>query len=190
MTPESDAMKAAILEGSIEPTPATGGVKTMKAIVPDVYGRAPEDVLRVAEVTKPMIGDDEVLVRVHAASVDRGTWHIMTGLPYPMRVMGFGFRRPKAANPGRCLAGTVESVGPNVTELKAGGRVPTFVAPSFFEEDACREPIFRMSARLAYSSALPPPSENSGKPSTSPQKTPRCLSVSRRSDVSGCCAPR
>lgn len=123
MTPESDAMKTPILDGSIEQAPATGGVKTMKAIVQDEYGGAPEDVLRVAEVAKPMIGDDEVLVRVHAASVDRGTWHIMTGLPYPMRVMGFGFRRPKAANPGRCVAGTVESVGPDVTELKPGDEV-------------------------------------------------------------------
>ncbi|MGA3219342.1 MAG: alcohol dehydrogenase catalytic domain-containing protein, partial [Acidimicrobiales bacterium] len=105
----------------------------MKAIVQDEYGGAPEDVLRVAEVAKPMIGDDDVLVRVHAASVDRGTWHIMTGLPYPMRVMGFGFRRPKAANPGRNLAGTVESVGQDVTELKPGDEVYGTCDGSFAE---------------------------------------------------------
>jgi NADPH:quinone reductase-like Zn-dependent oxidoreductase len=55
----------------------------MRAIVQDVYGTVPEDILRLAEVDRPTIGDDEVLVRVQAASVDRGTWHIMTGLPYP-----------------------------------------------------------------------------------------------------------
>ncbi len=83
----------------------------MKAIVQDEYGSAPEDVLRLAEVARPTISDDEVLVRVRAASVDRGTWHVMAGLPYPIRVAGFGLRRLKAPNPGRSLAGTVESIG-------------------------------------------------------------------------------
>jgi NADPH:quinone reductase-like Zn-dependent oxidoreductase len=68
----------------------------MKAIVQDGYGSAPEDVLRLAEIDRPAIGDDEILVRVRAASVDRGTWHLMSGLPKLMRIMGFGFRRPKA----------------------------------------------------------------------------------------------
>ena len=89
--------------------------KTMQAIVQDEYGTEPEAVLRFAEVDRPTIGADEVLVRVAAASVDRGTVHIMTGLPYPMRVAGFGLRRPKSPNPGRSFAGTVASVGKNVT---------------------------------------------------------------------------
>ena len=67
----------------------------MTAIVQDRYGSAPEDVLRLAEIARPAIGDGEVLVRVHAASVDRGTWHMMAGLPYPIRLAGFGLRRPK-----------------------------------------------------------------------------------------------
>lgn len=79
------------------------------------------------------IADDEVLVRVRAASVDPGTWHIMAGLPYPMRVMGFGLRRPKTANPGRSLAGTVESVGKDVTELKPGDEVYGTCDGSFAE---------------------------------------------------------
>jgi len=83
----------------------------MKAIVQDAYGTAPDAVLRVGEIARPTIGDDEVLVHVRAASVDRGTWHCMTGLPYAMRLAGFGVRKPKAPNPGRSLAGTVESVG-------------------------------------------------------------------------------
>ena len=75
----------------------------MTAIVHDDYGTIPEDVLRLEEVGKPTIADDQVLVRVHAASVDRGTWH-MAGLPYPIRVTGFRLRRPKYLNQGRrCL---------------------------------------------------------------------------------------
>src|ERR687886_2098629 len=83
----------------------------MTAIVQDEYGPVPEDVLRVEEVARPVIGDDDVLVRVHAASVDRGTWHVMAGLPYPVRLAGFGLRRPKYRNPGRSLAGPVEAGG-------------------------------------------------------------------------------
>jgi NADPH:quinone reductase-like Zn-dependent oxidoreductase len=96
---------------------------TMKAIVQDEYGTAPEEVLRLAEIATPAIADDEILVRARAASVDRGTWHLMAGLPYPMRLAGFGFRRPKAANPGRSLAGTVESAGKEVTEFEPGDEV-------------------------------------------------------------------
>jgi len=105
----------------------------MKAIVQDEYGTAPEDVLRLAEVARPTIGDDEILVRVRAASVDRGTWHVMTGLPYPIRLAGFGLRRPKAPNPGRSVAGTVESVGKDVTEFKPGDEVYGTCDGSFAE---------------------------------------------------------
>lgn len=101
-------------DGSAEPMPATAGAETMKAIVQDEYGTAPEEVLRLAEIARPTIADDEILVRVRAASVDRGTWHLMAGLPYPMRLAGFGLRTPKATNPGRSVAGTVEAVGKEV----------------------------------------------------------------------------
>src|SRR4051794_24655575 len=97
--------------------------RTMRAVVQDRYGPAPEDILRLAEVDRPTFGDDEVLVRVRAASVDRGTWHIMSGLPYPIRLAGFGLRRPKYANPGRSLAGSVEAVGDGVTGFAAGDEV-------------------------------------------------------------------
>src|ERR671939_1326781 len=95
----------------MEPPRMTTGREPMTAIVQDEYGPAPEDVLRVEEIDRPVIGEDEVLVRVHAASVDRGTWHVMAGLPYPIRVAGFGLRRPKYRNPGRNLAGTGEAGG-------------------------------------------------------------------------------
>jgi NADPH:quinone reductase-like Zn-dependent oxidoreductase len=111
------------LDRRMEPTPVTPGSETMKAIVQDEYGSAPEDVLRFTEMATPTIDDDEILVRVRAASVDRGTWHLMAGLPYPMRVAGFGLRSPKATNPGRSLAGTVESVGKDVTGFAPGDEV-------------------------------------------------------------------
>jgi NADPH:quinone reductase-like Zn-dependent oxidoreductase len=96
--------------------------KKMKAIVQEEYGSAPEDVLRISQVAQPTIGDNELLVRVVAASVDRGTWHMMSGLQYPIR-LGIGMRRPKALNPGRSFAGTVEHVGQNVTDFQPGDEV-------------------------------------------------------------------
>src|SRR6478735_7821797 len=74
---------------------------TMRAIVQHTYGTA--DVLRLEQIAKPEIADDEVLVQVHAAGMDRGTWHFMTGRPYLMRVMGFGFRAPKNPAAGSTL---------------------------------------------------------------------------------------
>jgi NADPH:quinone reductase-like Zn-dependent oxidoreductase len=105
----------------------------MRAIVQDEYGADPEAVLRLAEIATPTIGDDEGLVHVRAASVDRGTWHVMAGRPYLIRALGFGLRAPKAPNPGRSLAGTVESVGKNVTERAAGDEVYGSCDGSFAE---------------------------------------------------------
>jgi NADPH:quinone reductase-like Zn-dependent oxidoreductase len=120
------------LDNLTEPiTASTGG--TMKSIVQDRYGAAPEDVLRLAEIDKPVAGPGEVLVRVRAASVDRGTWHVMSGLPYPIRLAGFGLRRPKGPNPGRSLAGTVEAVGAAVTGFKPGDEVYGIRGGSFAE---------------------------------------------------------
>lgn len=105
-------------------TPRTGTKgTTMHAVVQTAYGTAPEDVLRFGETPRPTIGDHEVLVRVVAASVDQGTWHLMAGRPLAMRAAGFGVRAPKALNPGRNLAGTVEAVGANVTEFQPGDNV-------------------------------------------------------------------
>jgi NADPH:quinone reductase-like Zn-dependent oxidoreductase len=95
----------------------------MRAIVQARYGNDAERVLRVDEVAEPVIGDDEVLVRVAAASVDMGTWHCMTGMPYAMRLAGFGVRSPKAPNPGRAFAGLVQSVGKNVDGFALGDAV-------------------------------------------------------------------
>jgi NADPH:quinone reductase-like Zn-dependent oxidoreductase len=93
----------------------------MKAIVHDTYGSA--DVLELRDVDQPAIADDEVLVRVHAAGVDRGVWHVMTGLPYPIRLAGYGLRAPKNPVLGMDLAGVVEAVGKDVTRFQPGDAV-------------------------------------------------------------------
>ncbi len=126
-------MKHGTLTRPTKPTPTTARMEMMDAIVQDEYGPAAEDVLRHTQIEKPTAGDGEVLVRVRAASVDRGTWHLMTGLPHLIRVVGFGLRRPKASNPGRSLAGTVESVGRDVTGFAPGDAVYGTCDASFAE---------------------------------------------------------
>jgi NADPH:quinone reductase-like Zn-dependent oxidoreductase len=93
----------------------------MKAIVQDTYGST--DVLELQDIDRPEIADDEVLVRVHAAGVDRGVWHLMTGLAYPIRLAGYGLRAPKTPVPGMDLAGVVEEVGSDVTRFRPGDEV-------------------------------------------------------------------
>jgi NADPH:quinone reductase-like Zn-dependent oxidoreductase len=93
----------------------------MKAVVRDRYGSA--DVLELRDVDTPEIADDEVLVRVRAAGVDRGVWHIMTGLPYPIRLAGYGLRAPKNPVLGADLAGVVEAIGTDVTRFQPGDEV-------------------------------------------------------------------
>jgi NADPH:quinone reductase-like Zn-dependent oxidoreductase len=93
----------------------------VKAIVQDRFG--PADGLELRDIETPEIGATEVLVRVHAAGVDRGVWHVMTGLPYPIRVAGYGFRAPKHGVPGTDLAGVVTAVGADVTRFAPGDEV-------------------------------------------------------------------
>jgi NADPH:quinone reductase-like Zn-dependent oxidoreductase len=95
---------------------------TMRAIVQDKYGET-ADVLRLEEIDQPQIGDNDVLVRIRAAGVHIGDWHVMAGLPYLLRVVGFGLRAPKVRVRGIDLAGTVEAVGQNVTRFHVGNEV-------------------------------------------------------------------
>lgn len=120
------------------PTPpgTTGATPTMAAIVQDRYGDDPRTVLRHDRIGRPGIRDDEVLVRVRAAGVDRGTWHLMAGRPYLMRAIGFGFRGPKTPVPGLDLAGTVEAVGANVTAFAVGDEVFGTAASGSFAQYA------------------------------------------------------
>jgi NADPH:quinone reductase-like Zn-dependent oxidoreductase len=103
----------------------------MRAVVQDRYGTAA--VLRLENIARPEVGDQEVLVRVHAAGLDRGTWHLMTGKPYLMRVAGLGFRGPKDRVPGRDLAGTVAAVGSGVSRFEVGDEVYGVGRGSFAE---------------------------------------------------------
>jgi NADPH:quinone reductase-like Zn-dependent oxidoreductase len=105
------------------PAPAVSGQATMQAIVQRRYGTVPEDLFRLERIAKPVPAPGEVLVRVAAAGVDRGTWHVMAGLPYLARIAGFGVRAPKVPVPGWAVAGTVEAVGADVAGLKPGDEV-------------------------------------------------------------------
>lgn len=93
----------------------------MKAIVQRRYGSP--DHLRLEAIDEPTIEDDEVLVRVHAASVHPDVWHVVRGRPYVLRVMGAGIRKPKYTVPGTDVAGVVEAVGANVTQFAPGDDV-------------------------------------------------------------------
>jgi NADPH:quinone reductase-like Zn-dependent oxidoreductase len=108
----------------------------MRAILQDSYGDADE--WRVGEIAVPEIAAKEVLVKVAAAGLDRGTWHLMTGLPYLGR-LAFGMRKPKYPVPGRDLAGTVVAVGSSVTRFAVGDAVFGIGIGSFSEYAAARE---------------------------------------------------
>jgi NADPH:quinone reductase-like Zn-dependent oxidoreductase len=94
---------------------------SMHAVVQDRYGSA--DVLHHATVSRPTAGEDDVLIRVRAAGLQLGDWHLMTGQPYLMRVMGFGLRAPKARVRGTDVAGTVVAVGAHVGAVQIGDEV-------------------------------------------------------------------
>ncbi len=104
----------------------------MRAIISEHYGEA-ENVLRLGETGRPAIGDREVLLRVQAAGVDQGVWHVMAGLPYPVRLAGYGVRAPKTPVRGREVAGRVEAVGRAVTALAVGEEVFGVAEGSFAE---------------------------------------------------------
>jgi NADPH:quinone reductase-like Zn-dependent oxidoreductase len=109
----------------------------MKAIVQDTYGSA--DVLHLEEIERPSIKNDEVLVEVRAAGLDRGTWHLMAGKPYLIRIMGFGFRAPKQPISGLDLSGTVVAVGSDVSRFSVGDEVFGAGKGSFAEYAVARE---------------------------------------------------
>jgi NADPH:quinone reductase-like Zn-dependent oxidoreductase len=124
----------------------------MKAVVQDTYGSP--DVLEVREIAKPAPTDDEVLVRVHAAGVDPGVWHLMTGRPYLVRVMGYGLRTPTVGIRGRDVAGRVEAVGNNVTQVQSGAEVFGIGEGSFAEYVCARaDKLAPKPANLSFEQA-------------------------------------
>jgi len=106
----------------------------MRAIVQRSYG-SPE-VLESADVDRPAVGDDDVLVRVRAASVHPGDYFLMTGEPYVVR-LAFGLRRPRHPIPGRDLAGVVAAVGKDVVDLQPGDEVFGWSTTGTLAEYAC-----------------------------------------------------
>ena len=109
----------------------------MKAITQDTYGSV--EVLELRDVDAPVPGDDDVLIRVRAAGVDQGVWHLMTGLPYLTRAIGFGLTKPKTRIRGRAVAGRVEAVGRNVVGFRPGDEVYGTCEGSFAEYACAKE---------------------------------------------------
>jgi len=117
-------------------SPGPNPVQTMRAIIQRTYGTA--DTWNLDEIDRPVIGAGEVLVKVHAAGLDRGTWHLMAGLPYAVR-LGCGFHAPKNAVPGIDLAGTVVAIGTDVTRFRVGDDVFGIGKGAYAEFAAARE---------------------------------------------------
>ncbi|WP_427134503.1 NAD(P)-dependent alcohol dehydrogenase [Pseudarthrobacter sp. S9] len=128
----------------------------MKAIIQDVYG--PADVLELRDVEKPVPGDDDVLIRVRAAGVDQGVWHLMSGLPYLTRVIGYGLKKPKTGIRGRAVAGQVEAVGRNVVGFRPGDAVFGTCDGSFAEYVCAKEGRLALKpANLSFEQAAAVP---------------------------------
>ena len=128
----------------------------MKAIVQDRYGTA--DVLELKDIDEPVVGDDDVLLRVLAASAFIGDWHIMTGLPYLGRLV-IGLRAPKARVRGQDVAGRVEAVGERVTRFQPGDEVFGTCHGSFAEYATARpDKIAPKPANLTFEQAATVPS--------------------------------
>src|SRR5918996_737975 len=127
----------------------------MKAIVQDRYG--PVDVLEFRDIEEPVVGEDDVLVRVRAAGCGPDVWHLMTGQPYFARLV-LGFRRPKVGVRGRDLAGTVQAVGSSVEGFRPGDEVMG-IAEGSFAELAVASPgkLVLKPARLTFEQAAAVP---------------------------------
>jgi NADPH:quinone reductase-like Zn-dependent oxidoreductase len=146
-------MKAATFHPAGEP--ATASALTMNAIVQDSYGSA--DVLRLARIAAPRVGDHEVLLRVQAAGLDRGTWHLLTGRPYLVRLIA-GLRKPRRRVPGLDVAGTVIQAGRAVTGFSVGDEVFGFSKGSFADRAVARESkLARKPANVTFEQAAAVP---------------------------------
>jgi NADPH:quinone reductase-like Zn-dependent oxidoreductase len=134
-----------------QPTLPLTPESTMAAIVQDGYGSA--DVLHLGRIPRPQIGDSEVLLRVHAAGLDRGQWHLMTGRPYLLRLVA-GVRGPRNPVMGLDVAGTVVAAGPTVTRFSVGDEVFGFGRGTFAEYAVAREDkLARKPANASFEQA-------------------------------------
>ena len=148
-------MKSAQPAPTAEPTEQTAPTSqdTMQAIVQRRYGTVPEEVLRLERIVRPRPAAGEVLLQVRAAGVDRGTWHLMAGQPYLVRLV-LGFRGPRNRVPGLDVAGTVVATGPGVTRFAVGDEVFGIARGSFAEYAVAREAkLARKPAALSFAQA-------------------------------------
>jgi NADPH:quinone reductase-like Zn-dependent oxidoreductase len=124
----------------------------MKAMTRTVYGSA--DVLEFVDVETPAAADNEVLIRVRAAGAGPEVWHLMTGLPYLVRIMGFGLRKPRNPILGTDVAGVVEAAGKDVTEFQPGDAVFGTCTGSFAEYARARvDKVAPKPANLTFEQA-------------------------------------
>jgi NADPH:quinone reductase-like Zn-dependent oxidoreductase len=115
-------------------------------------------VLELRDIDRPVPKANDVLVRVHAAGLDRGVWHVMTGLPYMIRFIGFGVRRPKVRVRGMDLAGRVEAVGEQVTRFRPGDAVFGWADGSYAEYASVPEDhLAPMPASIGFEQAAAVP---------------------------------
>jgi NADPH:quinone reductase-like Zn-dependent oxidoreductase len=125
--------------------------RAMRAVLQDRYGTSAA--LRVGTIAVPTIGDHDVLIEVHAAGLDRGTEHLMTGKPYAVR-LAMGVRRPKNPVPGRDVAGVVAGVGSAVTRFAIGDEAYGVAPGSFAEYAVAREDqLARKPTNLSFAQA-------------------------------------
>jgi NADPH:quinone reductase-like Zn-dependent oxidoreductase len=132
-------------------TTPPGPADTMRAVVQDRYGSA--DVLRMARIARPDPAADEVLLRVHAAGLDRGTWHLMAGKPYAVR-LAIGIHRPRQPVAGKDVAGIVVAVGAAVTRFAVGDEVYGIGVGTFADHAVAKEgKLARKPANLTFPEA-------------------------------------
>jgi NADPH:quinone reductase-like Zn-dependent oxidoreductase len=112
-------------------------VGTMRAMVQREYGSSAT--LQLEDLPVPEIAADQVLVEVSAAGVDRGVWHLMTGMPYIIRAMGYGLTRPKNPTPGADVAGRIVAVGKDVKRFEVGDEILGIATGSYAEYAAADE---------------------------------------------------
>ncbi len=152
-----DAPRAVVRNADDSSGPAAGEIPArMRAAARNRYGPATD--VQVCQFPVPTPTDNQVLVRVKAAGLDRGVWHVLTGLPYLMRLTGFGMRRPRQPILGMDLAGTVVAVGHDVTALDVGDEV-LGVASGTFAQYACAraDRLVRKPGRLSFVQAAAAP---------------------------------
>lgn len=145
-------MKTATLDRPTEAQSAAASSARMRAIVQETYGSP--DVLELKEIAKPALGDGDVLIRVHASSVNPADWHFMRGSPFVLRMAGNGLRSPKNQVPGIDVAGVVDSVGKAVTRFRPGDEVLGWCRGAYAEYACAAEDHFvRKPANVSFEQA-------------------------------------